>query len=66
MSGSGARPVGRGMLIPKKTKITSDYRIQNSVLGTGINGKVLRCTSLQSGRTFDEEGGFLLPHGRRW
>ncbi|KAF5404597.1 Mitogen-activated protein kinase-activated protein kinase 2 [Paragonimus heterotremus] len=52
MSGSGARPVGRGILIPKKTKITSDYRIQNSVLGTGINGKVLRCTSLQSGKTY--------------
>ncbi|KAF8561621.1 hypothetical protein P879_07085 [Paragonimus westermani] len=52
MSGSAVRPACRGMLIPKKTKITSDYRIQNSVLGTGINGKVLRCTSLQTGKAY--------------
>lgn len=35
-------PIAR---IPKKTPITDDYEITKSVLGLGINGKVVECYS---------------------
>lgn len=35
-------PIAR---IPKKTHITDDYEITKSVLGLGINGKVVECFS---------------------
>lgn len=32
-----------GRLSPKVTPITDDYEISNTVLGLGINGKVVQC-----------------------
>lgn len=38
----GGGPNGRQ---PKATPITDDYEISNTVLGLGINGKVVQCTA---------------------
>ncbi|TGZ62472.1 hypothetical protein CRM22_007430 [Opisthorchis felineus] len=40
------------MFRPKKTKVTSDYKITGSVLGTGVSGKVLKCVQLRTGTTY--------------
>lgn len=37
---------------PKVTPITDDYEISNTVLGLGINGKVVQCLNRQSGKTY--------------
>lgn len=37
---------------PKNTLITDDYIISSNVLGLGINGKVVECTSKINGRKF--------------
>uniref|UniRef100_A0A182N2W4 Protein kinase domain-containing protein n=1 Tax=Anopheles dirus TaxID=7168 RepID=A0A182N2W4_9DIPT len=37
---------------PKLTPITDDYEISNTVLGLGINGKVVQCTSRSSGHKY--------------
>lgn len=42
----------RTNLQPKSTPITSDYQISNTVLGLGINGKVVECFSKKSGNKF--------------
>ncbi|XP_028157762.1 MAP kinase-activated protein kinase 2-like [Ostrinia furnacalis] len=34
---------------PKTTPITEDYHISNTVLGLGINGKVVECKSKSTG-----------------
>lgn len=38
--------------LPKTTAITEDFEISNTVLGLGINGKVVKCTSRQTGQTY--------------
>ena len=40
------------VLQPKRTPVTDDYRLSNSVLGLGINGKVLECFSKVDGRKY--------------
>lgn len=37
---------------PKITPITDDYEISNTVLGLGINGKVVQCFHRQSGQIY--------------
>lgn len=37
---------------PKPTPITNDYEISNTVLGLGINGKVVQCLSRRTGRKY--------------
>ena len=39
-------------LSPKKNPITDEYRISNTVLGLGINGKVVECISKTTGVKF--------------
>lgn len=39
-------------LQPKKTQISQDYRVTGSVLGLGINGKVVECFSHKTGEKF--------------
>lgn len=38
--------------LPKTTAITEDFEISNTVLGLGINGKVVKCSSRQTGQTY--------------
>lgn len=38
--------------IPKQTPITDDYEISSTVLGLGINGKVVQCTSRCDGKKY--------------
>lgn len=38
--------------LPKTTAITDDFEISNTVLGLGINGKVVKCSSRQTGQTY--------------
>ncbi|OON23690.1 kinase domain protein [Opisthorchis viverrini] len=40
------------MFRPKRTKVTNDYKITGSVLGTGVSGKVLKCVQLRTGTTY--------------
>lgn len=44
--GGGAVP---GPLIPKQTMIAQDYEISGTVLGLGINGKVVQCFNRKTG-----------------
>ncbi|KAL9702716.1 hypothetical protein quinque_006234 [Culex quinquefasciatus] len=37
---------------PKTTPITDDYEISNTVLGLGINGKVVQCTNRKTGAKY--------------
>lgn len=37
---------------PKKNQITDDYVLSGNVLGLGINGKVIECTSRADGRKY--------------
>lgn len=37
---------------PKTTPITEHYEISNTVLGLGINGKVVQCTNRITGRKY--------------
>lgn len=37
---------------PKSTPITDTYEISNTVLGLGINGKVVQCTSRTTGQKY--------------
>lgn len=37
---------------PKTTPITDTYDISNTVLGLGINGKVVQCTSRSTGQKY--------------
>ena len=39
-------------LQPKKNPVSDDYRITSSVLGLGINGKVVECYSRATGEKF--------------
>jgi len=39
-------------LQPKKTAISQDYKVTGSVLGLGINGKVVECFSHRTGEKF--------------
>ena len=39
-------------LQPKKNPITDEYKITNQVLGLGINGKVVECTSKANGQKY--------------
>ena len=39
-------------LQPKKSPISQDYRVTASVLGLGINGKVVECFSHQTGEKY--------------
>ncbi len=38
--------------LPKTTAITDDFEISNTVLGLGINGKVVKCSNRQTGQTY--------------
>nr|CAD7406715.1 unnamed protein product [Timema cristinae] len=42
----------RSARTPKSTPITEDYEISNTVLGLGINGKVVQCYSKKSGEKY--------------
>ena len=42
----------RSGLQMKTTPLTNDYSISNNVLGLGINGKVVECTSKKTGEKF--------------
>lgn len=42
--------MGDRHLQPKKVPISDDYRVTGSVLGLGINGKVVECYSKSSGQ----------------
>ena len=37
---------------PKTSPITDDYEITNTVLGLGINGKVVQCTNRKNGKKY--------------
>ena len=37
---------------PKTTPITDDFEISNTVLGLGINGKVVQCTNRLTGKKY--------------
>lgn len=37
---------------PKTSPITDDFEISNTVLGLGINGKVVQCTNRQNGHIY--------------
>lgn len=37
---------------PKSTPITADYEISNTVLGLGINGKVVQCTNKKNNQKY--------------
>lgn len=37
---------------PKSTPITTDYEISNTVLGLGINGKVVQCTNKKNNQKY--------------
>lgn len=37
---------------PKTTPITDDFEISNTVLGLGINGKVVQCTNRRTGNLY--------------
>lgn len=37
---------------PKTTPITNDYEISNTVLGLGINGKVVQCMNRKNGSKY--------------
>ena len=39
-------------LQPKRVPISYDYRLSSSVLGLGINGKVLECYSKATGQKY--------------
>lgn len=43
------KPVNRQ---PKQTPITDDFEITTTVLGQGINGKVVKCTNRKTGQMF--------------
>jgi len=40
------------ILQPKKQHITEDYVLSSQVLGLGINGKVIECTSKADGQKY--------------
>ncbi|KAH3881508.1 MAP kinase-activated protein kinase 2-like [Dreissena polymorpha] len=52
-------------LQPKKTSISHDYKVTGSVLGLGINGKVVECYSLRSGEKFALKVLRDVPKARR-
>lgn len=45
-------PFGGGLRQPKTTPIVKDFEISNTVLGLGINGKVVQCISRQNGHKY--------------
>lgn len=47
--GGGGQAPGSGQLQPKQTMIAQDYEISGTVLGLGINGKVVQCFSRRTG-----------------
>lgn len=55
-AGGGATATGvapaAGQLTPKQTMIAQDYEISGTVLGLGINGKVVQCFSRRTGGKF--------------
>lgn len=38
--------------IPKTTPLVDDYEISNTVLGLGINGKVVECTNRKTNQKY--------------
>lgn len=48
-NGGGNVQVPAGPLIPKLSMIAQDYEISGTVLGLGINGKVVQCFNRRSG-----------------
>lgn len=53
------------MLVPKKNTITDDYRISSSVLGLGINGKVVECYSRKTNEKYALKVLRDVPKARR-
>ncbi|CAD7093950.1 unnamed protein product [Hermetia illucens] len=51
--------------IPKQTPITDDYEISSTVLGLGINGKVVQCTSRCDGKKYALKVLLDSPKARR-
>lgn len=54
----GGGPNGRQ---PKATPITDDYEISNTVLGLGINGKVVQCTAKKTSNKYALKVSNNLP-----
>ncbi|KAL3852874.1 hypothetical protein ACJMK2_016482 [Sinanodonta woodiana] len=52
-------------LQPKKASISAEYRVTNSVLGLGINGKVVECYSVSTGEKFALKVLRDVPKARR-
>nr|WAA68632.1 MAPKAPK2 [Sinohyriopsis cumingii] len=52
-------------LQPKKAPISAEYRVTNSVLGLGINGKVVECYSVSTGEKFALKVLRDVPKARR-
>lgn len=51
--GGGQQPgPAGGPLIPKQAMIAQDYEISGTVLGLGINGKVVQCFNRRTGGKF--------------
>jgi mitogen-activated protein kinase-activated protein kinase 2 len=50
---------------PKKNPITDDYSLSSSVLGLGINGKVIECTSKADGKKYALKALRDVPKARR-
>ena len=48
---------------PKTTPITDDYEISNTVLGLGINGKVVQCTNRKTGAKYALKVGGTFRSG---
>lgn len=47
---------------PKTTPITEEYDISNTVLGLGINGKVVKCTNKLSGNSYALKVNQIVPY----
>ncbi|CAH8547066.1 unnamed protein product [Dicrocoelium dendriticum] len=57
--------MNRAIFLPKQTKITQDYQISKSILGTGISGKVLKCVCVRTGKAYALKILVDCPKSRR-
>jgi len=49
-------------LKPKRNPVTDDYQLSNTVLGLGINGKVVECFCKKTGDKFALKVGNRMIH----
>lgn len=50
---------------PKTTPLVDDYEISNTVLGLGINGKVVQCTSRKSNQKYALKVSYIDFSGKQ-